>query len=155
MLLIDEDDWPLVLLRWDPPVGVMDVGLYRVRFEDWLRRDRPFAVLSIQPANPTIGSLHDVVHAPVWSGELRHRTAQRCAALACVVPDGRLHDTLAEAQTERLQQLIGCSVGCFHDGDEALRWLRGCLRGFQPPSLLSDAGSGLSSQGSGDASWPL
>jgi hypothetical protein len=153
MLLIDEDDWPLVLLRWEPPIGVMDVGLYRVRFEDWLRRDRPFAVLSIQPAEPTIGSLHEVIHAPAWSDQLRHRTAQRCAALACVVPDGRLHDTLAGPETERLRQLIGCGVGSFHDADEALRWLRARLRRFQPPLLLPDVGC-LSFQASGEVSGP-
>ena len=153
MLLIDEEDWPLALVRWESPVGVMDIGLYRVRFEDWLRRDRAFAVLSIQPAQPTVESLHDVIHAPVWTGDLRRRAAQRCAAIACVVPDGRLADTLMEREAQRLQQLIGCTVAAFIDADEALRWARTRLREFRPPQLSSVLTS-LPSGSHANRTWP-
>ena len=131
MLLIDGDDWPLALVRWEAPVGVMDIGLYRVRFEDWLRRGRPFAVLSIQPPDPGVPALQQMIHAPAWTAGLRRRAAQRCAALACVVPDAAAPELLSDAGMRQLPQLTACPVRAFLAGDEALRWARARLREFR------------------------
>lgn len=153
MLLIDEDDWPLALVRWEGPVGVMDIGLYRVRFEDWLRRDRPFAVLSIQPPEPGVRLLQQMIHASAWTTELRRRALQRCAALACVVPDAAAPDLLSDGDMQQLQQLTACPVRAFLDGDEALRWARARLREFRPLSAVASS-SVVPSPGSGRLTWP-
>lgn len=132
MLLIDEADWPLVLLRWEPPIGEMDLGLYRARLEGWLARGRPFAILSFQPVEPTPESLHRVIHGPFWTPELRRLAGQSCAGIACVISGGWQPGPAAGLDTAELQRIMGCPIGCFDDGDAALRWARTRLAGFAP-----------------------
>ncbi len=130
MLLIDEADWPLVLLRWEPPIGDMDLGLYRARLEGWLARGRPFAILSFQPVEPTPESLHRVIHGPFWTAELRRLAGRNCAGIACVIPGGLQPGTNDQDDVESLQRIMGCPIGSFDDGDAALRWLRARLGRF-------------------------
>lgn len=49
MVLIDEQNWPLILVRWEAPVSAMDVGFYRDSLLSWTTRAPRFAVLAIQP----------------------------------------------------------------------------------------------------------
>ena len=139
MLLIDEADWPLVLLRWEPPMGEMDLDLYRARLEGWLARGRPFAILSFQPVEPRPESLHRVIHGPFWTPELRRLAAQSCAGIACVISGVLGPDLTGGCDLDELRRIMGCPIDCFDDGDMALRWARARLAGFTPANAQAGA----------------
>lgn len=138
MLLIDEDDWPLVLVRREAPTGALDIDLYRSRFQGWLRRETPFAVLGFQPP-PTPELTVDPIHTPAWTTSLREQIRRRCAGFACVISDARVPEALMYRHGNGLQRLLGCPVQVFFDSDEGLRWARQRLKDFVPPPAAAVA----------------
>ncbi len=138
MLLIDEDDWPLVLVRREAPTGALDIDLYRSRFQGWLRRETPFVVLGFQPP-PTPELIADPIHTPAWTAGLRDQVRRRCAGFACVISDARVPEALMLRHGMSLQRLLGCPVQVFFDSDEGLRWARQQLKDFVPPPAVAAA----------------
>lgn len=121
MVLIDEQDWPLVLVRWDTPISGMDTEFCGGSLAAWMKRSQRFAVLSIQPTELT-GSRQQKAFRPAAGSGLRLGT--RCAGIALTWTDGRRGEAAGAEDAERLGDQLGCPVQAFLDTDAALRWLR-------------------------------
>jgi hypothetical protein len=122
MLIVDEGDWPLVLLRWEAPIAAIDIDLFHARFQSWLQRDRGFAVLSVQP-QPQHGE-DQRLFADHWLRPLRAFARRRCCGIASVVPEAMAQPESVQVYALQLEQRIGCPVRACFDSDDALRWLR-------------------------------
>ncbi|HEY1076802.1 MAG TPA: hypothetical protein VGE51_08935 [Fontimonas sp.] len=120
MVLIDEQDWPLVLVRWDTPIGSMDTEFCAGSLAAWIKRAPRFAVLSIQPSELSGARLQKSFgSAP--------RPGTRCAGIALTWTDGRRDPAAGADDAEHLGTQLGCPVQAFLDTDAALRWLRAQL----------------------------
>lgn len=135
MLLLDEGDWPLALVRWEAPIETADVDLFRARFQSWLRRRCRFALLNVQPAplEPEDAPLF----ARRWTDALCAQIRQRCTGIACLIPDSAARASAASHYALRLERQLACPVRAFLDSDEALLWLRaqlGTTAGTEAPA---------------------
>lgn len=121
MVVIDDQDWPLVLVRWDLPISTMDTDFCNGCLAAWMRRSQRFAVLSIQPSELVgMRQQHAFKSVGDFGAQLRHR----CAGIALTWPDGRRSESAGAHEAERLSAQLRCAVQTFIDSDAALHWLR-------------------------------
>ncbi len=124
MVLIDEQDWPLVLVRWDMPISGMDTDFCGDSLASWMKRAQRFAVLSIQPSELT-GTRQQNAFKP--ASQLGQLLGGRCVGIALTWTDGRRSERAGVEDADRLSQKLGCPVQAFMDSDAALVWLRAQL----------------------------
>lgn len=129
MVLIDEHNWPLVLVRWDTPISRMDADFFCDSVASRMKRSQRFAVLSLQPTE-LAGARQQAVFAALTRDN--SRLAARCAGIALVWTDGRRREADAIDDAEDLGRQLRCPLRAFLDSDEALRWLRGQLAAPAP-----------------------
>lgn len=121
MLMIDEHRWPLVVARWGAQVCGCDLEFYRARFECWLGRGEPFALVSVLRAPPKLppAALDQMAH---WLHRRRYLTARRCAGIASVFPAAMPLGRWSCAYRAAASAQLGCPVAAFGDEVGALDW---------------------------------
>lgn len=124
MVLIDEQDWPLVLVRWDVPISDMDTDFCGDSLASWMKRAQRFAVLSIQPSE-LAGTRQQRAFKPAT--QFGQHLGGRCVGIALTWTDGRRSERDGVEDADRLSQKLGCPVQAFLDCDAALGWLRAQL----------------------------
>ncbi len=134
MVVIDDQDWPLVLVRWDVPISTMDTDFCSDCLAAWMKRSQRFAVLSIQPSE--LAGMRQQ-NAFKSAADFGTRLSHRCAGIALTWPDGRRSERAGIQEAERLSEQLRCPVRAFPDSDAALHWLRAQLALSAPISVAS------------------
>ncbi len=132
MVLIDEADWPLVLVRWEYPTHQGDVDLYRSRFRYWLQRETRFAVFNVKALGESSIESVGRLHSPPWIQPMRGMIARQCAGVALLITDALANERSMRLLERETCRALGCPLRCFSESDDALLWLRDRLAAVAP-----------------------
>lgn len=126
MLLVDESQWPLVVVRWRAPICGCDLARYRECFADWLRYPS-FALVSVleRPAWLPACMLRQMAD---WLYARRRQIAECCRGIASVLPMGMLDEAISQDRHLQAAQQSGCVARAFTDQSAALVWAMRRLR---------------------------
>lgn len=120
MLIVDETDWPLVVVRWSMPVCGCDLQRYRARFEHWLRHAN-FALVSVleHPVSMPACALRQMAQ---WMHDRRSLIEQRCVGIASVLPPEMLNEPMAQDHQRKAGAHVGCAAQFFSEEFDAIGW---------------------------------
>ena len=124
MILIDEADWPISLVRWEYPADQCDVDLYRSRFRLWLLRKSRFAVFNMVDLGTSTMRSIERMHGYGWARPLRDQIKSRCVGVAVLLTDALVTERRLHILHKACADHMECPVRCFVHNDDALRWLR-------------------------------
>lgn len=134
MIEVCDSHYPLVSIKFEGVVTLVETENYLGRLNEWLARKQPF-VLMMDRTNPERGEDPEEgkkSHAAIinWSKQNKEKMAQYCAGMAIVEDLSRISERQQQTLPKTLNLLFGCPGQLFSNITDAKQWLRQQLKVF-------------------------
>ncbi|MBE9040680.1 hypothetical protein IQ235_07790 [Oscillatoriales cyanobacterium LEGE 11467] len=133
MVKINEEDYPIVSVKFENTATIEETQQYLDRFSNWLSRDHLFGLILHQPQatpdNPEEIERAKKSHQLVvtWAKPNKPKIARYCVGIAVVVDLSQMSKHKQKIAPKALKVLFGCSGQIFGDRANAEQWIHRTL----------------------------
>ncbi|MBP0002785.1 MAG: hypothetical protein J7642_03525 [Cyanobacteria bacterium SBC] len=128
MIEIEEQNYPIVSVKFEGVATLEETEAYLSQFTDWLSREKPFGLI-LYRSNSEDGEdvdrakqSHELVVR--WAKQYKPQIAQYCMGMAVVSDLSQMSERQQQMAPKALGVLFGCPGQVFDNSTDAEQWLQ-------------------------------